>query len=578
MAIGLFALNSIGNQDISLIFILNSLIGNETKNAIFFDFSINYGLKYPVIISDSDFKMNLDPFWEKKPEVYIVNSTSYNLEVILKKFGSSFNYNPKSKLILLDQNKALGYYELLSSFFINSADIITIKQCARDSEETTVREYSYTKFFTYEQGELELSSKSSFYLQIWKKKNFTICFLDESVPPYSLYTVCKNCTPNSGLGFDVADMVLNKLNITRLERMLPGSDLSSESLKDWLISGDCDMILSPSIIDDGLLDFIFPINDDELIWFVPSPSEVPKWKYLTRVFSLKIWLIWLLTILVTVTVWFIGKNADLSGSFGLTNGTWKKFCIFSIQKSVLTIMFFLEQGTVPKVIFFSHTLFMLTVIMATQAFNMMYKTGFTSLLLGSEFLEDDIKSLEDIVDQGLYVSFAEWRLSAFEGTSSKVKDYFKDHNTECETISSCVQRMESSKDLALLMSIENYRYDFLNFLDDDGRRVIVPIYPRFVKPLYGSILLRGNPMIEIMNHFNIILRDHGFIDYILSKYDKKFVVMVEREDEQLSIENLKGPFFILVFGLFISIITFVVELIIAFLKSVRICIDDSSQC
>ncbi|KAK9870788.1 hypothetical protein WA026_009748 [Henosepilachna vigintioctopunctata] len=519
---------------------------------------MNLNFDYPMVVYDTTKHFYSLRNCELKPDVYVANLSKTDLKNFFRRMGNHTEYNPEATFIFLLDNITTVFEDELSRYFIPQTILLSSnRQCLMQDELIIFPQREDIKITVVETKQIE-----------WNNSSLKTCFLDETLPPYSLYTLCPDCSPVGGLSFDVIDIILERLNIIRRDQILLGSDFSGENVKNWLSNGMCDIVFSPLITDGSLLDYIFPVNDDELIWFVPSPARIPKWRYLTKVFPVEVWLIWGITLAITFTVWItvekimtnkIEHRAYEYRRSSIMTINFTRKCYLFLRKVVITSKLFLEQSHKFNIKYLFQETLLITIILTTLTMNLIYKTRFTSLLLGPDIHENGIKTLEDIVDNEWFVSFAEWRSSAFDGTSSKVRYYFKAHNTECQTITTCLERMRVFKDLALLMSIEHVKYDYENYLDEDGGNIIEPIYPRFVKPLYGTITLRGHPVKRILTNGIDQLRDHGFLSLIISKYSSKYQKHEVPRDKKLTFDQLRGPFFILIFGVSTATLIFMLE-------------------
>ncbi|KAL3282844.1 hypothetical protein HHI36_006005 [Cryptolaemus montrouzieri] len=532
--------------------LIQSLLHNETKCIVLVDININ--LSFPVITYDSKREL-AEHFSDLRPDVYILDLDQLPVKESMKVITKCYNYNPKATFIVKTTNENFGFEEF-SPRFIHRMIVITKKLPNRSQEHLNEKIGSDLENVY---GDILLESLLKLNVV---KKNTTLKFCHDLSVPYFMCTSL-NCTEKSGLNFDVTAMIMEYLKFNA-EFVLDSRVYSLEA-SEILLSGTCDVVLVDLgvSIDGGEVNFIYNVNDDYNRWIVPRAERVPKWKYLFEVFSIQLWLIWFSCLLVTCLVLGIFDYIFSFNKFATEPSTLKTLIsqtvMIFLRKFYRTIRMFLEQ-TVKIKIYYMHNLLSLAIsLFLIFMMNNLYKGRFTYLLLGTNRYPEKIKTFNDVLDKKMYLVSAHYRLHQLEELFPKIKNYPFFLSLDSKQ---WISYVAFKKDTAALKSTTETKFVHKNYLDEDGSSLIRSLNSVVTKILKGAVYLRGNPIFSDINKYVNKLRDHGFVDYILSKYEKVDLYVTGKSNKVpliMTCHDLTGPIGLWLIGIFFAIFVFFLE-------------------
>ncbi|KAL3282845.1 hypothetical protein HHI36_006006 [Cryptolaemus montrouzieri] len=536
-------------------FMIQSVVDNGTKCIVLVDTNIN--LNYPVINYDSKHEM-AEHFSDLRPEIYIVDLDRVPIKEFMKIITKCYNYNPEAMFIVKTINDSFGFQEFSPRF---------IRHMIHISEHSFNFSLKYSNEGICSDLENEEVCGHIFQKNLGEKnimENSTLKVCHVYLLPYFM-CLSSNCDEKSGLNFDITGMIMEHLKLN-FEYVF-NDYIYKWKASELLLSGSCDLVVVELAIsiDGGEVNFIYNVNDDYDRWVVPRARKVPKWRYLFEVFSIQLWIIWFSFMLVAILEWRIFDYIFTTNKLNTEPVTIKnkitQSCMSLLKEFYRIIKVFLEQTVRIEIHYFHQLISLAITLFLIFMMNNLYKGRFTYLLLGTNHYPEEIKSFDDILDKKLYLTSTHFRLQQLEEQFPKIKNY-SFYLSNLGDGSKWLNYVAFRKDTAALKSTTEIKYVSENYLDEDGISLIRVLDLIVAKLLKGAVYLRGNPIFSDINKYVNELRDHGFVHYILSKYEKVDYHVLERRakyPEIMTFHDLTGPIAVWMIGFLVSILVFFLE-------------------
>lgn len=463
------------------------------------------------------------------PNIYLTNlSKNNNFFEWIENIDS---FNPRALFIVIDGNRSYLTREFKRRFisktvFLNSSNIYN---CENNNLDTDLKS-AYEKAKTPE----------VLPVCVVERKPYVLC-----VPP--------NCTTfeDKGLSIDLIDFITGQKNVTPFYKCFEESYKVNLAPIQTLLYESCELV--QRLIDKGenILDVIPPINDDYDKWNVPRSEKIPQWKYPFMVFPYHVWLSIMITTLISALSWYA------LNLWSTRNATVKKKQSFS-KKLLALLRIYLEQPSNLYIQFNAEFVLLIGLFSMISIFTTMYKSRISALLLGAPLYEPPLKNFEEVLNRDMYLHFGDIRTTFLGSTYPKLKNY----NQKFEPWGmNWMDMVAFRRDTAALMSYFETMYQFSNYKDEDGRNLVEPLSPPFIKCLSGFNFLRGNPFVEKIGKYINLLRMHGFIQKIVKKYEEKLDEneKVFSDPQRLNFGTLSTTFMVWIIGICIAIIAFIFE-------------------
>ncbi|KAL3271597.1 hypothetical protein HHI36_022072 [Cryptolaemus montrouzieri] len=359
-------------------------------------------------------------------------------------------------------------------------------------------------------------------------------------PPYAFCVDCEN----KGITLDLISMALDLLNIkSKLEGAL-------------FINPDVKKIVESILEDSSVIflitgassefDFTQPFLYDNGYWIIRSPNEIPRWRYIIRIFSVEVWASWILSSIFLTLAWFATIYRRTSKLNTLND---------AIQGFLIILKHFIEQPFSLKPSTISQSIVLATILMSTFLMNLFFDSKFSYILTGFNY-EKSIESFEDLMENKLEVVLADYMLEYFENDKKALK-YFKKYRTASKITLEAV--VEENKAVPFPDVI--FHYEYHNYLDSNQRPLIRKLNPPLMTIFLYAVLRKGNPLTNPLNQKLIRLVEHGFATYIFSKYKSHKIVRDKKLDvKKLTLNHIHLPLTLWIIGILLSIICFLSEL------------------
>jgi hypothetical protein len=313
---------------------------------------------------------------------------------------------------------------------------------------------------------------------------------------------------------------------------------------------------------------------DNLRWYVPCPRPVPRMEKVMGLYTLPVWCSIALVFILTALAFWRSANAPNS-AFVTESRTYKEIlrCIFIVWCVSLGV-------SVPKMPS-SPKLRALFALFLCYCFVMgiVFQAFFVSFLVNPGY-HDDISNFDELLESGLIYG-EEGSLGNFLRLAEyREPDRFRSR-VDCSDRHKCLEHLFIEGNVTMLSPIIDVLYVLSHIGMTKSRKVLCTLNDN-VFPLDISIYLtKGHPLLDL---FNIVIRrctEAGlglkyWSDLIFNIHLQNADRFKERGCEVcsdmyfvFSLSHLKVAFLVLVFGLLLSVIVFLAELVCKYCAGAR---------
>ncbi|CAO1443385.1 unnamed protein product [Diamesa serratosioi] len=317
--------------------------------------------------------------------------------------------------------------------------------------------------------------------------------------------------------------------------------------------------LKPNLERHTVFDYTVQYMQDATVWVVSVADKIPNWRKIFLVFTPTVWAMSAIVYLLSsILVYFLGlvalKNNQMehalyrsfSGAFFATYG------VFMVNSTGSARTIRLRSFLIFWSLFCIH-------------WYTAYTTSLVSLMTSPMYVEQ----LE---------SFKDMKRSEFRfGMTLPTTKYFQSHHDEignvvlanvqlCSSSLKCLHQLTKEKKFAVAISREYLEYVINKFKDEEGKPLIRALDDTIVQTPIEMLLFKGNPLLNRFNDLLLRIVEAGLIIV----WTKQIQSDVFRQSDKLAITNehlplsllhLQGAFFLLVFGLIVSFVCFIFQVL-----------------
>ncbi|KAI2474293.1 Ionotropic receptor 146, partial [Diabrotica virgifera virgifera] len=509
-------------------------------------------ISHPVIYYETKYELRL---FNKKPTLYVISG---NITDTLQKLYITAKLNRNSLFIIMSNSFNVNIFQLLKYYFVNNA--VSLTNIVNGTK--IKNEIGFYKAMRLSHWSLDKCHKNNIYLvEISNNKKYhlkKLKVLYQSSPPYII-----NST--SGIYISIINIIAERLQI-KVKYYKSNMSISAHKVSPEFLTRNFDLFVGPVYMASTEKYFysksVF-ITCDRSIYVFP---KIVKQNYLMIIFqefSLTLWCWLLLVITLIYFLFFVFEKLLLHQS---------KMPTYILLLSILL------EGTAPvhikniscKILFTTFLIFTIifTTLYKAKMFDIM-KEGLSYNLYNSE---------EDILKYRLKIGVRDisiLKLFNFSVHPFESAVYEQHLFEECGDYNNCLNITATKKNLVTAMILRYLQYVLPTyFLDDEGKSVFQVSYMPYLPIYHGIALLKDHPLTNSFNRYLGLLKEFGLVDYIQEKYEWKFqkamTLAANTEgliSRSLSLKDFETIFLIYSFGIFVSLLTFFIELIIQKIKT-----------
>ncbi|PSN43806.1 Ionotropic receptor 299 [Blattella germanica] len=302
----------------------------------------------------------------------------------------------------------------------------------------------------------------------------------------------------------------------------------------------------------------YPHFRQDVIWFVPSSSEVPQWQSLVRTFNPLIWfLIAVACVFGSFTMWILGSHSKYSSE------TSARLCISSVL--MCTLLSHLGVGVAERYKGVVAVLFFMLWLYYCLVINTAYQSALSGLLVNPGYLPA-IETLEELEESGLIM---ERRLTENGGSFwTKFNRYQRCQGSE----QACFKKVSIDRTHALIHG-SWYGKLYSNLFRDiygkpqfktlnqvEGTIYLCVYFTRFSCVLYSVF----ESVMQRLVSAGLIEK---WISWTLWVWNLKQGVVRGDTVFAFTLFHLQGSFYLLVFGLSLASLVFVIEILAYYIQN-----------
>lgn len=496
-----------------------------------------------------------------KINVYILQIYDYDMvENIFKKLKETFILNTKAKfLILYNETTELRkvFQEAWKYYIINLTIIV--------STNSSIDMYTYFPYSLETLTPKHLGKCNRNIVAFPEKvpKYFQDLKLNIMAYPISPYVIKTNETrsnPNkAGLEVTILNAVAEKLNLS--QKYVPNPyphwgfrylNSTYSFMYNSLYKKEVDIIFGFMYGNASYsLDFdpSFTHLTDTSVWWVPTALEIPNWKNITYIFENTLWIAIFLILLINAGSWYIIAKFKKETSF-----QDPILCLIIAMYCLLTGSSIRPHSWLLKNLFILWVIVSLLLVTA-------YQSQLVSVLTHPIY-EKQISSLEGVVKSSLKIGFYPTIAEALQNENSKIKQEILKMYTPCGLDNTCIRRVAFQRDFC---TFKNQRSGLFllpkEFTFPNGRPMLYHFKQFGMLSVIRFYVNKGNPILDKIDEVLMQLASSGFINKWDADLRSTFKIS-EPDKIALNLGHLLGAFDVLLFGIVLSFVTFLCELVV----------------
>ncbi|KAL3267953.1 hypothetical protein HHI36_007090 [Cryptolaemus montrouzieri] len=391
---------------------------------------------------------------------------------------------------------------------------------------------------------LELTAENLFPTKIPKKWKNTYIRMTHN--PTSVFAECFFCeTRFKGIEIEIFLILLEYLDILLI--VTPTNDSSIEVLNVFNYISDVTFGLETVILWNRQIDITWPYLQEHLRWFIAPAAEIPRWKYISTIFSKIVWISLIVTILTISAAWTFGSYTY--------NGKFSPKLFFEISLSPFILFLGQSRKFSSKNLY--HKILVLCIIFMSTFTNFFFGTRLAYLLNGKNY-ELKIKNLRQLRENNFYIGYHSRLVKIWASQTLGMQDYPEHFYINCDgKMLSCIQSSIANRDLALIgseMMIRNWAKMYSPNLSLETLNV------HLQTAQISAFFTKGHPLFPLFNRMLQYLLESGIIKNISEEYNERLRMNDEPlSSKSLNFEHLVFPVSILTIGIFFSVIVFSFE-------------------
>ncbi|KDR14037.1 uncharacterized protein LOC110834881 [Zootermopsis nevadensis] len=379
---------------------------------------------------------------------------------------------------------------------------------------------------------------------------------------------------NEGIEIRLLQEFGSATNMTITYTQPPNEELWGLPLKNGSWTGASGQLIQGSV--DMAMDLYFyrcdvikevecltPHLIDHVRWYVPCASPFPGWMSLIRVFTLSLWLGFLVSyFIVAFIMWQVVKKSNMIFTQSIENQGYTSLvkCLMNFWAIILgeSVPNNPPEKPVIRMVFLIWVLYCL-------AINTVYQTYLTSFLVDPG-LQHQISSDEEVINSGMEYGVP----SAISTVIPHVTNCRYQHLLQCDDHKGCQNRIAFKRDFSYIYS--TFSMEFIiaaRYTDANGKQLICSFEEIILSQLITMPVPKGYMMLDRFNSIILHLLQAGILEqwfkdikYTTSLSSRVETDMLSGEYTKLSLLHMQSAVYILLLGLFLSFAVFLLEMLL----------------
>lgn len=301
-------------------------------------------------------------------------------------------------------------------------------------------------------------------------------------------------------------------------------------------------------------------------WVIPTPHLISDYKIYFRAFDTLVWILIIIsTIAVTLLLYLTNKmikqNLRLNKFNSFSETLLSVFSVL-INQPFFTVR---PHSTTIRIILTAW-------LLCSLNFSSIYSSKIVSYLTDSIY-EEKLMSLDDLLNSGLSFGLTRESRQFFDRELTDTDSIRIFNNSiRCFGLYKCLNRTATRRDLATAISRSYFNYIKVNFRDEDGNYLIVPMDINIVYTPIEFLFQKNFAMKHRINGLMRSIFESGLINYWQGKLNRN--TFIEENKKKLTVQNrrnlnltvLKDVFKFLKFGWLASLLLLIGEIFVFWIK------------
>ena len=337
-----------------------------------------------------------------------------------------------------------------------------------------------------------------------------------------------------GLEVDFVELIFKRLNLTAEYNVSPNMRhaflLMSILTIGQLEPASSDIAIGalpfhPILID--IAEATIPYFHVKLLWCVPCPKTVSRWKSIYKIFDSHVWACFgAVAILTVIIMWLLAKYETQIHVRESENYMAIIYCIYNVC-AVLTGV------SVPqKPISLSLRIFFIAWVWYTVAMSTVYQAYFVGLLVNPGF-ENSITTLDDLIQSGIEYGYGT-EIDTFP-ISDPLYEIIKTNRKICTSMYTCLQRVIERKDFATIFDNFNVEYFRTRLLFNNIHVPVCTLKEDVIMFMLSMYMAKGNPLLHRFNKIITRVFEAGLIE----KWWNDFLYSSRLDDHPIGDDDIK---------------------------------------
>ncbi|PSN45722.1 Ionotropic receptor 208 [Blattella germanica] len=301
---------------------------------------------------------------------------------------------------------------------------------------------------------------------------------------------------------------------------------------------------------------------DETNWYVPCAQPIPKWKSLSRVFKISLWIGFITGyIIVSILIWGVVRASNKVAKPGNESTTYINLtnCFTNLWAVILGISATedIPKKTTIRMVF-------LLWVMYSLAVNTVYQTFLTSYMIDPG-LQHQISSEDELLESNMDYGFV--RTLPVLIPDLQAQRYSR--KQLCADIEKCIRRMARKKDFAVLHSKYSTDYSaYVRYVDSNGNPLFCHLDETYSRQYVTMSVKKGHLLLGIYNRVIKAVIEGGFYDqwwkelkYLATLRAAANLTVPPGDYIPLSVDHMQSAFYILILGFTVAFNIFIYEVL-----------------
>ena len=306
-------------------------------------------------------------------------------------------------------------------------------------------------------------------------------------------------------------------------------------------------------------------------WYVPCSFKYPRWSSIFRILSVELWLVLIVSIVIAAI------STALVGRYSCTS-EWQGYkSVTTSLTNFWAVILGVSVSTMPR------TPSLRSLFLAWVCFSMAFSTVFQAFL--TTFLIDSgyktpIQNKDELFASGIKLAYQPEHNFIFERGDETEAAKVHRNRANCPSYKVCMEWAKCQKNVSILMDdrIAEEQYAKGNFVGENSEPMVCRLEDGIVYFTgLNMVMFHADPLMKRVNEIINRVVEAGLYKCWISISDNNFKLMYRKIAlshpldgyYSFNLYNLQPAFYLLLFGLCLSVLCFIVELLYNYVLNKR---------